>query len=207
MKKIIFITLFVVPFLFTGCGEKFLDSENLTEKNQDNYYSNETDIAAVYACLPIDAGANHPILIANILGDDCFSGGGTNDVQTIGTDMFEFATEDQYLSIYELSYVGIGRANLLLEAFEAGQPEFDDEEELNQAWGEAHFLRAYLYFRLAQFFGDVPLKTNSTIELLGRNPASEVYAQIASDLKNAIEKMAETTYSGIASSRRGHATK
>ncbi len=211
MKKIIFIVLFIVPFLFAGCGEKFLDSENLTEKDLGNYYSNETDIsealAAVYACLPIDNGSNHQILISNILGDDCFSGGGTNDIQTIGTDMFQFVTEDQYLPMYELSYTGIGRANSLIKAFEEGKPSFKNESDLNQAWGEAYFLRAFLYFRLAQFFGDVPLNVSLEADVLKRNPASEVYAQIASDLINAVEKLADTPYASISSNRRGHATK
>lgn len=211
MKNIIIVTLLIVPLLFASCGEEFLDTENLTEKDLGNYYSNQTDVSealtGIYSTLPLDFGANHPILVANILSDDCFSGGGTNDIQTIAMDQFEFVTEDQYLNLYQTSYSGIGRANALIEAFINDQPQFDEEEDKKQALGEAYFLRAYLYFRLAKFFGEVPLDLNTDLDFLGKSTASEIYAQIASDLKLAIENLQPNPYTVGASETRGHASK
>jgi hypothetical protein len=55
---------------------------------------------------------------------------------------------------------------------------------------EAKFLRAYYYFELVKFFGDVPLIIDKRIGIeeakgLPRSPASEVYAQIENDLIDA----------------------
>lgn len=58
----------------------------------------------------------------------------------------------------------------------------------NQWLGEAYFLRAFNLFYLTNLYGDIPLTVTSDYAInnsLSRNPQSEVYAQIISDLKNA----------------------
>jgi hypothetical protein len=57
-----------------------------------------------------------------------------------------------------------------------------------QLLGEAFFDRAFCYFYLVNFYGDVPLVIStdfSTNNLLARTSSKEVYQQIISDLKNA----------------------
>jgi tetratricopeptide (TPR) repeat protein len=66
--------------------------------------------------------------------------------------------------------------------------------------GEAYFLRAHYYFILARYFGDVPLVTkplSSDDDLFpARNPVSDIYDLIISDLKNAITLLPQkSTYS------------
>lgn len=54
--------------------------------------------------------------------------------------------------------------------------------------GEAKFIRAFCYFYLANYFGDVPLITSTGYKenaSLPRSPLAEVYNQIISDLKEA----------------------
>ena len=58
-------------------------------------------------------------------------------------------------------------------------------------YGEVYFLRAYYYFELVKFFGDVPLFTDSRLTAgdsgnIQRSPKEDVYAQIELDLQNAI---------------------
>ena len=58
----------------------------------------------------------------------------------------------------------------------------------NQWLGEAYFLRAFNLFYLTNLYGDIPLAVTSDYKIngsLSRNPQSEIYAQIISDLKNA----------------------
>lgn len=58
----------------------------------------------------------------------------------------------------------------------------------NQLLGEAKFLRAFVYFYLVNFFGDIPLITTAAwgkTSLLPRTPASQVYQQIIQDLQDA----------------------
>lgn len=203
MKKIIFIALVAIMAILTGCGQKFLDQNNLFEKDSQNYYNNPTDInealVGAYSCLALDNGANHPTLLANLLSDDCFSGGGTNDIEAGGTDKFENPHEDLYLSIYSRCYEGIFILNSLIEHFD--QATYDDGVLRAQNRGEAHFLRAFLYFRLAKFFGEVPLDLSPTMEYLPKASADEIYAQIGSDLKMAVDSMSNKTYDNFESGR------
>jgi starch-binding outer membrane protein, SusD/RagB family len=206
MKKILYIALMALPFLFTGCGKEFLNQKNLYEKDLDNYYKNPTDVnealTGAYSCLAIDAGGNHPILIANIMSDDCFSGGGTNDIQTIGTDKFENPTEDLYLSLYSRCYEGIFIINNLLLHYT--QAVYTNPAERTRDIGEAYFLRGLLYFRLAQVFGEVPLDLSPTVEYLPKASATELYTQITADLSMGIDSMQNLPYT---QTRAGHATK
>lgn len=206
MKKLIYIALVAIPFLYSGCGEDFLSQKNLYEKDLDNYYKNPTDVnealTGAYSTLALDGGSNHPMLLANLLSDDDFSGGGTNDIQTIGTDKFENPTEDMYLGLYSRCYEGIFILNNLIKHFD--QAKYTVAADRQRDRGEAYFLRGLLYFRLVQFFGEVPLDLNPEMEYLAKSPAADIYAQIASDLKMAVDSMPGVPYT---QSRAGHATK
>lgn len=64
-------------------------------------------------------------------------------------------------------------------------PESKRKEEII---GTAHFFRAYLYYNLVTRWGDVPLITVNTNELVTRTPAAQVWAQIEADLTIAMAK-------------------
>ena len=80
-------------------------------------------------------------------------------------------------------YEGINRANALLENIDKSQASSAVKEQIR---AEALFLRAYYYFVLVGYWGDVPLKLTSTESAqnvtLARTPAKEVYAQIIKDM-------------------------
>jgi starch-binding outer membrane protein, SusD/RagB family len=86
-------------------------------------------------------------------------------------------------------YAGIARVNYIYE--------FKDNldfEGKDRILAEASFLRAYYYFELVKFFGDVPLVLDKRLgpaDVAGypRTPASEVYAQIEKDLLFASTKL------------------
>jgi len=66
-----------------------------------------------------------------------------------------------------------------------------DESKADQFEGELKFLRAYYYFLLAQYFGDVviitePLESPDEAWDYTRQPVDDVYALIKSDLEDAI---------------------
>lgn len=197
MKKKTIYLFTALAFIFTACGKDFFDQKNLFEKDLTNYYANEKDVnealIGAYSCLAADEGIGHPILIANIKGDDCFAGGGTNDIEGNAIDQFTNPKEDIFLSIYNRTYQGIFRVNTLLENFKNAV--IEDETVKKQKLGEAYFLRGYFYFKLAQVFGEIPVDTTSTLEYLPKSPAANTYALIASDLSKAIENLPATPYS------------
>jgi hypothetical protein len=104
-------------------------------------------------------------------------------------------------SLFRWNYAGLTRANYLLE--NKDKIDFVGKDVIV---AEAKFLRAYYYFELVKFFGDVPLIIDKRIGIeealaLDRTPASEVYAQIETDLTEAAAVM---SYTGLV---KGHATK
>ena len=101
-------------------------------------------------------------------------------------NMTHYPENDVLTRIWQWLYEGVNRANYM----EENKPniEFDGKESL---YGEVYFLRAYYYFELVKFFGDVPLFTDFRLTAgdsgnLVRSPKEEVYAQIELDLQNAI---------------------
>jgi hypothetical protein len=69
------------------------------------------------------------------------------------------------------------------------------ETRKQEILGEASFIRAFMYFELVRQFGEVPLLVNEIAEIdlnkldeiyLSRSPVSEVYAQIITDLEEAL---------------------
>ena len=135
------------------------------------------------------------ILIGDIASDNSLSGGeSATDVLGIQQidDMIQDPNNDNLTSIWKWCYEGINRANYLEE--NKSKLDFDRKSVL---YGEVYFLRAYYYFELVKFFGDVPLFTESRLTAsdsgtLQRSSKNEVYAQIETDLQNAINALPTT---------------
>lgn len=83
-------------------------------------------------------------------------------------------------------YLGIERANFLLENIDKSPASIDDK---NQIKGEALFLRGYYHFLLVSYWGDIPLKLTTTKKASDverpRTPAKQVYDQIIKDMTEA----------------------
>ncbi len=89
-------------------------------------------------------------------------------------------------TFYVNSYISIDRANRVI----ANVPQINMDTKLrDQIVGEAKFLRALAYFNLVRAFGDVPLVTaisNDVVNVsIPRTSIEEVYKQIVNDLKEA----------------------
>jgi starch-binding outer membrane protein, SusD/RagB family len=209
MKKIKFLIFISAILLFIGCSDDFMTQKNLYEKSDESYYKTPADIeealTGAYSALPYDAGNNNPFIVSELMSDECFGGGGSNDDGFHATDAFTLLNQDYYSVLFAGNWNGILRVNLIIKRFD--QAEYTDEDARGQALGEAHFLRAYFYFRLSQFFGPVPLKLEPEPSNTPRATPEEMYGQIALDLKTAIENMPSTPATAISVSRLGHASK
>lgn len=204
-------------FITIGCSD-FLDTENLYEKDLDNFYSSPQDIeeamSGVYNALYMPGVHSMEGLAANLMSDMMLGGGGPDDISAKNVDAFIDPTEDTYRDLWVQTYNGVTRANAIIEK----TPEIDfseffktPEEAIafkNQAIGEAYFMRAFFYFRAAKFFGGMPLiLAIDDPRDVPRSTIPETFAQIATDLKTAIETMPSTIFSDIPTSSYGHANK
>lgn len=218
MKKLIYITFFAGLVLASGCSQDLLDTDNLYGKSLETFYSTPQDIeeamAGVYNAIYTPNVHSDEAVAANLMSDMMLGGGGPDDKSAKWVDNFEDPAEDTYRDLWVQSYNGIVRATGIIE--KTAEADFSryfaSPEEAqafkDQAIGEALFMRAYYYFRLGKFFGGVPLIVAlDDPRDAPRSTFTETFAQIASDLKLAIETMPAIPFPQIPTSQYGHANK
>jgi hypothetical protein len=196
--------LLALLLLCCACDD-FLDTRNYTQKDTGNFPQNETDaqqmLAGIYSTL------NHngfdPLLAGELASDDRLGGAGANQPYMRAMDRLMNYGEVFFHYFWTTKYKGIYRANLALETLD-NVTDWESEESKNQLYGEVYFMRAYTYFEMVQWFGEVPLVTSTAPVNQPKAPAQEVYALIASDLREAIRLMPAKPYTAFAS---GHATR
>jgi hypothetical protein len=139
--------------------------------------------------------------IGDICSDDALKGGGSlNDMELV-YDMENFKTRSDNFVLerfYRAQYVGIFRTNLVFENVAAMDTALFKGAEAglqDRLLGEAYFLRAFYYFRLARLFGGVPL-VDRIIRIQSewqqpRASESDTYELIYSDLKKAVQYLPE----------------
>ncbi|GET22048.1 RagB/SusD family nutrient uptake outer membrane protein [Prolixibacter denitrificans] len=216
MKKIIIYFPILLIFVLSGCSQSFLDTKDLSQKTTANFYQTPSDAAQaltgiyssyVSAMDPNNGGSI--FLLSEQMSDECFSGGGQHDNQG-AMDQWQESKTDQYAGTWKYYYQGIFRANTLIKYID--QVKGWSKDDRAQTLGEARFMRAMNYFDLMRLFGGpvsgkmmgVPLITDPDYPSAKRASVDSVYAQIASDLKFAIDSMPAVAYKSL---EPGHATK
>lgn len=109
-------------------------------------------------------------------------------------DFVEEADNITLLHKWNNNYAVISRVNHLLEPIEGIN---FDEVVKNNIKGQAHFLRAFAYFDLVQYFGEIPLhlKPVSVVEetSLSLSSVEDIYKSIIDDATLAIELLPDKT--------------
>jgi hypothetical protein len=195
LKKYIFIA--VLATIFAGCNEDFLNKVPEDSINSSNFFQTESDansaINGAYQPLQWPKLYNMRMWTTDIMAGNSIvgAGGGTDGIETQDEANFITATDNQgVLDLWRGPWPGILRCNIILEKV----PGMSINENVkNRVLGEAYFLRAHYYFILVRFFGDIPLVLKP-VEPGGdlrpaRTPKADVYAQIISDLTNAISML------------------
>ncbi|KAA6341351.1 RagB/SusD family nutrient uptake outer membrane protein [termite gut metagenome] len=94
-------------------------------------------------------------------------------------------------AVWDGTYTGIARANTAIK-YIPSTPDLSDSER-NTLLAEAKFFRAFNYFYLVRYFGDVPLILEPYESLndmyIPRTPTNELYTQIVKDLTEAIANL------------------
>lgn len=210
MKKII--ASMLTACILSGC-ESFLDTENLTKKDNSNFPLTTEDaqmaLTGAYTMLrqTTDGAEGQCFFITSeILSDDRLGGGGPDDRAAQAVNQLKKSADNMFADPWRNAYKGIFRCNMLLESI-TNITTWESEAVRKQILAETHFLRAYFYFDLCRLFGTVPLITATAPVNNPRATPDELYALIASDLQTAIDNFPSTKIQEMPISQLGHATK
>lgn len=191
MKKIIYFLLCLPLVLNTGCLDR-LDEVNHSKITPETFETSQgfmLGLNGVYGGMRKFFGPQDALHILTVTGTDEFFSRSSGDLYNIGNYTDNFTPNAGYVYNYwRDSYTFINTCNGLVHF---GENITDiDEKSKTSMLAEARFFRAFLYFRLVQFFGDVTLnKTyNTSITTAAtRAPISNIYDFIVEDLTYCVE--------------------
>jgi tetratricopeptide (TPR) repeat protein len=189
------VVIILIGSCWSSC-KKFLESKPVSQVSEDNFYKTEADfhqalIGAYAAFGQLYQGNGYYSLLVDLRSDnttELTAGGGGNDAK-MNIDEFKEVPDNEHLTAFwQNSYVMITRANNIISRIDDAA--IDDQLKKQYA-GESKVLRALGYFNIVRMFGDVPLVTAPVTDIdasykIGRTPVAEVYAQIITDLTDAI---------------------
>jgi hypothetical protein len=185
--------------------EKFLSVDPPYSQDAENFFQTQEDFErALVGAYDLLQGSFLSLWIGEIASDNAIAGGeSVNDSKGLHDidNMTHGGVNVELRNLFRWNYTGITRVNYILE----NQDNIDFPGKA-QLLAEAKFLRAYYYFELVKFFGDVPLIIDKRIGIeearsIARSPKEEVYAQIEADLISAAAVLNATP------AQKGRATK
>lgn len=194
------ITTLIITSLFLGACKKTLDLNPLDQIATSSFYKNKGDfdkaLAAVYASMQAEEFAVGMPMRDGLTdnGYNQFNSGSVNDIVQGNLNP---TTGGYETSIYNDSYVGIGRVNLLLKNLSAYTGSDMTDVDKKHYEGEARFVRAFYYYQLYTIYGDVPLVVQPldlATQKQAKAPAAQILAQITSDLDYGIANLNATPY-------------
>lgn len=187
-KAILIVTLLLVSLVPTGC-EKFLDLDPPYTQDAENFFDTPEDYErALIGAYDLLQSSFLSVWIGEIASDNTIAGG-ESVTDTEGLHQIDEMTHGgvnlELQNIWRWNYAGVTRCNYIME--NKDKLDFTGKDQII---AETQFLRAFYYFELVKFFGDVPLIIDERLGVdevtqLDRSPAGTVYAQIEQDLIDA----------------------
>ncbi|WP_417291372.1 RagB/SusD family nutrient uptake outer membrane protein [Corallibacter sp.] len=195
-NKIKNITLFMlVVFMTNACSDDFLEETKRYSQDSESYFNSEEEYYnALVGAYDVLQSTYVNVLLGEIASNNTLCGGeSATDVP--GFQQIDNMTHTQVNSnlrdIWNWMYAGVNRTNYIME-FE-DKTNFEGKEIII---GETRFLRAYFYFELVKWFGEVPMKeVRFQLEdetTVPRSPVEDVYGLIERDLQYAVDNLTYT---------------
>jgi len=187
--KRIFILL-LIALTVGACDKQILDLNSLTEPVSTTFFANENELnlalTGVYnSLIRTDYGVAYQMGMDNGGTDIGISRGCAFDNLGAGS---QSASTGTFQSLYSFYYIGLGRANNLLQNMQRTK-NIIAEERYMKIRAEALTIRAYNYHYLTEFFGDVPyinfVASSPEEGLLPRTAKSIIADSMLADLQAA----------------------
>ena len=193
MKKYIKLLIPFFTYIFAiSCSDDFIELQPPVENSEDYFNSEEDYQKALIGAYDLLQSTYLNVMLGEIASDNTISGGeSATDVPGIQEvdKMTHTDVNAQLRDIWRWMYAGVNRANYIME--------FQDKTDFPGKEGviaQTRFLRAYYYFELVKWFGDVPLAIDKRILFgeetsIDRAPKAQVYAEIEADLIYAADNL------------------
>lgn len=184
-KKNIIISL--TSLALTACNLDYypttaVSDSSLTEADYTNL------LTGVY-----DGAQSIKINIDDIAADNLTSPGWWPDIDNNGQTA---STSSDINSLWNSHYKYVQLANNLINLIEHTGSPTPAQIEIE---AQARVIRAWLYARIAQHWGDAPLLLEVTDELVGRDPEIEIWKQVIADLEYGVQNAPDFTDRGYVS--------
>ena len=195
MKKII-IALVASLFAFVCCDkiDSLLDTKNYQKADTSSFPQTEKDaeqlVNSAYSTMhSLYTGSIFRINLFRrmIASDDYYGGGSTSSKETTASDRLLAPSMDEDNSPWKSYYNGLFRCNFALEAITAMDDDLFTGDNKNWYLGQAHFMRAFWLWELAERYECFPLTLSPEVENMPKASVDEIYEAIASDLQQAIQ--------------------
>ena len=193
MKKLYILSFAFCLIAVTSC-KKFLDQPALGYYSDADLFSNEatakTAVNAAYIPLTFtDASSNLVWVLGDVATDDVIIGGNAGEqADYTAIDLYNILPGNAAVqSLWARYYDGINRCNVITDGLRADNTNVTETARI-QLLSQAKFLRAYYYFMLTNFYGNIPLRLKvSTLAdaALAASTQAQVYTQIEKDLTEA----------------------
>ena len=206
INKIIYTGLLtcLIAVLGPSCSEDFLKEEmvsNLTTAYFDTEEGVNSLEVSLYQSLRFFFSEEHSYTMTNYGTDEFQVGGGTDYrfMNDYSSSMSAIDPKPLFSGLsdwWDAIYGYINTSNMLLE--KAPQV-LEEGDRLNTFRGEALFMRGFLYFRLVNQYGGVPIKLlpSESVEYeFSRATKAEVFQQVIADLTEAASLLPATTAGG-----------
>ena len=154
-KYLVLTAIISLSLVQTGC-DKFLSVDPPYTQDVENFFQTPEDYdRALTGAYDMLQGSFMTLWIGEIASDNAIAGGeSVNDSQGLHQidAMTHGGVNNELRNVLRWNYTGITRANYILE--HKDNINFPGKAHI---LAEAKFLRAYYYFELVKYFGDVPL--------------------------------------------------
>ncbi len=194
-KHILTASLAAAAMLFSSCEDGLDIPKHGNMGGQDDFYKTDEETLQAVASMYSSWGNNYYnwYFVKNLLSDDVWTGGGSrgdnSDMERLNEYTFD-TDHGMIAGLYQGLYGIIYKANLIIEKVEPDTP------VKAQAVAEAYFFRGWAHFELASLWGTAPVVDH----LLqpdeyhqGNSTNEELWAQVESDFRAAIDSKALTT--------------
>lgn len=194
MKSIKYYSLYLLTtLLFVGCADVELEEVPPSLLSPDSFFTTESEFQAALAgtFLPLYSGWEgfdyaYPLIMTSGAEDVMSNAGIYRNLNQLSAN----DSDQSIIAVWKRMYQTIGNANVIIGNLENAQD--IPEDKLNAIEGQAKFIRAFCYFYLVRWFGEVQLTTSENqgdINNVRQSSVTDIYASIVQNLKDAEAKL------------------